>query len=104
MSTEIYGISDDLIEFEGDVRGEVGHYSDDEKGALIICSDMTLLEVKYGKDGKAIWSVRLVEKGSLFERIDQCMDEDADMYSDVAHFKDGLKWAYAAKGDWERVK
>lgn len=103
MSTEIYGISDDLIELEGDVRGEVGYYSDDEKGALIICSDMTLLEVKYGKDGKAIWGVRLVEKGSLFKRIDQCTDEDADMYSDVAHFKDGLKWAYVATGYWERV-
>lgn len=51
MSTKIYGASDDLIEFEGDVR------------------------------------------------IDQCVDEDADMYSDVAHFKDGLKWAYAAMGD-----
>jgi len=41
--------------------------------------------------------------GDLFQRIDACSDENADPYSDVAHFADGLKWAYAAT-EWERVK
>jgi len=52
MSTIIYGASDDLIEAEGDVKGEVGHYgSDNDKhGVLLICSDGTLLEIKYGKE------------------------------------------------------
>ena len=99
MATEIYGASDDLIEFEGDVRGEVGCYGtdmDDDK-PHVICSDGTILRVYYGKDDKAIWAVELVERGSLFDRIDLCTDEDADPYSDVAHFRDGLKWAKFAK-------
>jgi hypothetical protein len=106
MAARIYGASDDLIEFEGDFRGEVGCYGTDgrEHGVLVICSDGTLLEVKYGKAEAGIWGIRLVRKGELLDRIDQCDNEDADPYSDVAHFRDGLKWAYAATGDWERVK
>lgn len=104
MSTKIYGVSDDLIEFEGDVRGEVDCYGTDEKehGVLIVCSDGTLLEVKYGKGGQAIWGVMLVTPGGLFTTIEHCTDEDANPHSDVAAFKDGLKWAYAAT-EWELV-
>ena len=104
MGTRVYGASDDLIEFEGDVRGEVGKYADEDKpGVLLVCSDGTLLEVNYGKGGAGIWEVKLLQKGALFDRIDPCLDEEADPYSDVAHFRDGLKWAYAAT-EWERVK
>ncbi len=35
--------------------------------------------------------------------VESCEDEDADPHSDVAHFYDGLRWAYAAT-EWERVK
>lgn len=105
MGTKIYGASDDLIEFEGDIRGEVGCYKtdDDGRGALLICSDGTLLEVKYGKADLAIWQVSVVAKGSLFSEIEICDDEDAKIYSDVAIFADGLRWIYAAS-EWERVK
>lgn len=105
MATKVYGASDDLIEVDGDIRGEVGCYGtgDKEIGVLIVLSDGTLLDVKYGKNDSGIWGVKLVKKGSLFVRIDQCDDEDADPYSDVAHFKDGIKWAYAAT-EWEPVK
>lgn len=106
MSTIVYGTSDDLIEIEGDVSGEVGCYGtndDDSKGVLVVLSDGTRLAVKYGKDGEGIWEVKLVKKGSLFVRIDICTDSDAARYSDVAHFKDGIKWAYAAT-EWEAVK
>lgn len=105
MSTKIYGQSDDLIEFRGDVGGEVGCYGTDnaDHGVLVICSDGTVLEVKYGKGGRGIWGIMLLGRGSLFDRIDPCTSEDADPYSDVAHFRDGMAWAYAAKGDWARV-
>jgi hypothetical protein len=107
MATKVYGQSDDLVEFDGDISGEVGHYDsrDDEEseGALIAFSDGTWLQVHYGKAKQAIWQVTLVHKGTLFRRIDECFDEDGDPYSDVAHFADGLKWAYAAR-KWERVK
>lgn len=106
MTTKVYGCSDDLIEFEGDVSGEVGCFGTDDRkhGVLLMCSDATVLEVKYGKNGCAIWEVKLVRQGSLFLRIDQCADEDADPYSDVAHFSAGLKWIYAAKEGWELVR
>jgi hypothetical protein len=104
MTTKIYGTSDDLIELEGDIRGEVGCFGtdDQEHGVLLFCSDATVLEVKYGKNKKAIWEVKVLKRGSLFDRIGVCTDEDADPYSDVAHFRAGLKWAYAA-AEWEFV-
>ena len=106
MATQVYGCSDDLIEFDGDIGGEVGCYGTDDRddGVLVMFSDGTVLEVKYGKNDRAIWGVRLVEKGSLFDRIDLCVDEDDAPYSDVARFRSGLKWAYAATKDWERVR
>lgn len=100
MTTKIYGASDDLIEFEGDVYGESGG---GDEPALVILSDGTLLEIKYGKADMGVWSVVPVKAGALFDRVDPCFDDDADPYSDVAHFYDGLTWAYVAR-EWERVK
>ena len=103
MPTKVYGASDDLIEFEGDFTGEVSHYSSNDKPALIVMGDGTLLEIQYGKNDVGIWAVRLVKKGELFDRIDQCDDEDDCPHSDVAHFRDGIKMAYVGK-DFVRVK
>lgn len=105
MTTEIYGASDDLVEFGGDVDGEVGCSGTDDRdrGVLVICSDGTLLEVKYGKGGRGIWSVTPLHRGPLFIEVDPCEDEGAKRYSDTARFADGLKWAYAAT-EWEPVK
>jgi len=105
MTTKIYGASDDLIEFDGDVEGEIGNYGTDDRehGELVIFSDGTLLEVKYGKADMAIWGITVIAKGILFDCFEPCSDEDADPYSDVVYFKDGLKWAYGAS-EWEKVK
>lgn len=101
----VWGASDDLVEFRGDVHGEIGCYGTDEKeqGVLLICSDGTLLEVKYGKAQQGIWEIKLIQKGKLFSKIEPCMNEEADPYSDIAVFRNGLKWIYAASG-WELVK
>jgi hypothetical protein len=105
MTTKIYGASDDLIEFEGDVHGEgCGLGMGKEAPGLIVCSDGTTLGVVYGDGlGRGIWKLTLFTRGSLFDRIDVCTSEDADPYSDVAHFKTGLTGAYVAK-KWERVR
>lgn len=105
MSTKIYGASDDLIEFDGDYSGEVGCYGTDdwEHGVLVVVSDGTVLEVKYGKCGRGIWGVALLRRGSLFVGIEQCDSEDARPHSDVATFDAGVKWAYAAT-KWEEVR
>jgi hypothetical protein len=90
--TKVYGASDDLIEFEGDVYGEVGHMSD--RSTKVTMSDGTELLVKYGKpEHGGVWWVRLKTAGPLFDRIDECFDENAPVYSDVAHFKPGLTGA-----------
>ena len=66
MATKVYGCSDDLIEFDGDVHGEVGCYGTDdrEKGVLLYFSDGTILEAKYGKMQMGIWEVKLHNAGS----------------------------------------
>ena len=103
--TKVYGASDDLIEFEGGFHGEVGAYGTDDakRGVLVVLSDGTLLEVKYGKGERGIWGIGVLAKGALFDRLDLCDNEDHDPHSDVAHFKPGIKWAYAAK-EWESVQ
>ena len=105
MPTKVYGASDDLIEFDGDVRGEVGNYGTDEAehGELLIFSDGTLLEAKYGKADMAVWGITVIKGGELLKDIIPCSDEDADPHSDIALFNDGLKWAYAAS-EWEKVR
>lgn len=100
--TKIYGVSDDLIEFEGDVDGEVGCFcpSDDES-ALIMCSDATVLQMTYGDGG--IWKLRVLHKGLLLEGVDVCEEENDDGHSDVATFAAGLKWAYVGT-QWAKAK
>lgn len=104
METKIYGASDDLIEFEGEYRGEAVAYGTDrdEKGVLLVCSDGTLLEAKYGKNDMAIWGINLIKAGELFERIDLCDDENADPHSDIAYLKEGIKWIYWCR-EWIKV-
>lgn len=105
MATMVYGASDDLVEFDGDVSGEVGCYGtddEDSEGLLLMFSDGTVLKAKYCLRHPGVWGIDCMHAGSLFERVEPCDDSDADPNSDVAHFKDGLKWGYAAK-DWERV-
>ena len=97
MTTKIFGASDDLIEFRGDVYGEVGA----SKG-LVICSDGTVLSIEYGKGELAVWQVVSLRAGSIFRDIDHCFDEDADPFSDVAHFNEGLEWAYVAT-EWQKA-
>lgn len=105
--TRVYGLSDDLIEFEGDVRGEVDHYFAEERqrSVKVTMSDGTVLLIRYGKINKGVsmgvWQIQVKVAGPLFDSLELCFDPDAPLYSDVAHFKDGLTGA-RCKG--ERVR
>lgn len=106
MATKVYGASDDLIEFDGDVDGEVGAFGTDDEdspGVLIMFSDGTLATAKYGKNDEGLWELKVLKPGTLFDRREEIFEETQDGHSDVLHFRDGLTWAYAAKGDWEKV-
>ncbi len=98
MATEAYGCSDDLVEVDGDVRGEVGCYN---SSPLLVFSDGTVLSFEYAKTG--IWKCTTHRSGELLERVDVCDDPDAERYSDTAHFGDGIKWCLSAS-EWEGVQ
>lgn len=105
MATKVYGQSDDLLEFDGDVSGEVGAYGSHdatEPNAAAIFSDGTITEWTY--DGDGIWRCKVLAKGAAFDRVDLCDGSDVDKdYSDVLHLKDGVTRAWACRGPLERV-
>jgi len=105
MGTRVNGASDDLVEFDGDVCGEVGCYGTDERerGVLLVFSDGTVLEAKYGKAGLGLWGIRAIRRGDLLAGINECEAETPEGNSDMAVFADGLRWAFAA-GEWSNVR
>ena len=103
--TTIYGRSDDLIEFDGHYTGEIGCYGTDEEehGVLIVVSDGTVLEVKYGKAEQAVWGITVLKKGTAYTSFEPCDDPEADIYSDVVTLIGDIKWAYAST-EWSLVQ
>lgn len=100
--TIVHGASDDLIEFKGDLYGEVDALgAGDEKnplGVLVAFSDGTILAVRYGKPALGgVWAIDVLRAGELFDRLVVCTDEDAEVYSDLALFRPGKLRAWAAK-------
>jgi hypothetical protein len=103
--TKIYGCSDDLIEFEGDIRGEIGCFSSDSDevgNAQIVFDDATILKAFYNEDG--IWKFTLLNKGSNFDRIELCTNNEDDPHSDIVYFKDGLKKAWYSVDGLSKVE
>lgn len=91
--TVVYGCSDDLVEIDGEIIEEFGVAY--RKECILVFSDNTKLKIYYckEKDGSTygIWGIDVVEEGKLFERKVECWDEDADLYSDIVFFKEGIK-------------
>ena len=90
---KVYGTSDDLIEIEGELNEEINVIN---KAVLLIFNDGTILIVKYGKLELAIWEITILKKGELFDHIEKCDNQNADIYSDIVYFKKGIKWCYSA--------
>jgi len=85
---KVYGASDDLIEFNGDIHEEFNWLLSDNDVKYLAFSDGTVLRVCYDNDG--LWRLTQIYKGTLLERIDQGnVDEDKN---DIAYFKEGVKW------------
>ena len=99
MSTTIYGHSDDLIEFEGDVDGEA--HCDIHKAVLIVASDGTCLRMHCDEDD--VWRIKIVNTGMLLDRIDVCFKPSKDNYSDIVHFLDGLERIFVAS-NWQVLR
>jgi hypothetical protein len=85
---QVFGASDDLMEFRGDVYEEFNWYLDSEEHRYLSFSDGTVLKAWYDEDG--IWKLQLMFKGNLFINIEQFpVSEDKN---DIANFSDGIKW------------
>lgn len=90
---KIYGVSDDLIEIDGDIREEFNHYNEDDPFYLAF-SDGTALSINYNKDG--FWRINRLAIGSAEYFKHEGMDEDGD-YSDIVTLKGDIKWAVGGK-------
>ena len=79
---KVYGCSDDLVEIEG------SRYKDDEIGCykadvIIFFVDGTKIRVGYPKPGMGVWYINVLVKGDAEQRLIECNDPDAEIYSDV---------------------
>ncbi len=103
MSTKIYGASDDLLEFEGDVYGEIGRYGTSEEDPIRVrVSDGTEFDAFYNDDG--LWKIKVTKRGTHFDFYTEAVDPDSQYSSDELHLKDGdLTADYLVDGEWEEV-
>ena len=85
----IYGASDDLIEFEGDIEDEVPYYPEEEDGVVsIVLSDGTTLGIQY----KGTWTFSVVEAVSDV-RIKPAVAHGDPQYSDILTIETPITWA-----------
>lgn len=92
----IYGASDDLIEVEGDIRGEISAYFDEP--IFVACSNGTLVRIVYDGtwsiskvfgDGKNIHSAEFPGDGHR--------EDGTPKYSDVYQIDDKVDWVVGGK-------
>lgn len=108
--TRIYGNGDDCVESDGEYYGELSCYgTDDEKyGVFLRCNDGTEMEIRYGKivnnEHMGIWGIRILKQGDLFDHIQFCTDENADIYSDIVFMKKGVSLIETKFKDDEWIK
>lgn len=78
----IYGVSDDLVEIAGSTwpESEIGCYN---KNVRIHFVDGTVIRIGYPKADKAIWWIRVEQKGSATQILTKCDNEDDQYYTDV---------------------
>lgn len=78
---KVYGYSDDVVTIEGgSYLEEIGCFDRDVR---ICFRDGTVIRVGYSKPDMAVWYVIIEKVGSAAQTLTECMDEDADVYSDV---------------------
>jgi len=86
MAIKIYGASDDLLEFSGDIEDEFNVNCNEP--FYIGLSDGTLLRVEY--DDNAIWRINLVRKGlNKFEKTDGDVELDTN---DIVSIGGVISW------------
>lgn len=87
---KVYGYSDDIVCIEHVDGGctEVDCFDSDVR--LRFC-DGTIIRIGYPKSDMAVWWVEVEEKGSAYQEIHICDDEDAKVFSDIFEIDSELK-------------
>ena len=80
--TRVYGASDDLVEIEGSAyrENEIPCY---EAYVRLWFDDGAVIQVSYPKNNKAIWMICIERKGTGAYTLEECNDEDDEVYSDI---------------------
>lgn len=86
MSITVSGASDDLIEIDGDIVEEFGHFSDNP--ALLAFSDGTVLRVVHDEDG--IWRLTPVSTGSA--TLTHTFGKDDREHTDKVTLDGDVRW------------
>ena len=84
----IRGFSDDIVEIDGDIKQEFGHY-DDENACYIAVSDGTVLRMQYMDNG--FWRIQPLYIGSASFDKHEGTNADDD-YSDVVTLDGQFEW------------
>lgn len=79
---KVYGYSDDVVTIEGSSyqENEIGCFDRDVR---ICFRDGTVIRVGYSKPDMAVWYIIVEQAGPAAQMLTECLDEDADIYSDV---------------------
>ena len=88
---KVYGYSDDNLVIDG------APYPADEISCFysvvtVKFSDGTTINAKYEKDGKGIWEIKVIEKGNAPQKLTECNDENAEIYSDIFEIDADYVW------------
>lgn len=95
---KVYGYSDDILDIDGAPypADEIGCFNSTVK---VKFADGTLIEAGYGKDNKAIWRIKVLEKGPAPQKLTECDDENAEIYSDVFEIVADYVWHEVKQND-----
>lgn len=87
---KVYGASDDLVEIEGSSykENEIGCFENDVR---IRFTDGTVIRVGYPKDGLSVWWIEVEKTGKAYHFLEECVDENAQIYSDCFYIDAEIK-------------
>lgn len=95
---KVYGYSDDNVCWSKD---EVGCFGQDVK---ITFTDGTQILMGYPKKDLGVWWVEILKYGTAKYRLTSCVDEDAEIYSDVFEIESDVKKVVVCKQKYPEGK
>jgi hypothetical protein len=103
MSITVYGGSDDLVEVEGDIIAEFYAMGPGEYDSILVCSDGTILTIKY--DGDGCWRLNRSRTGTAKCEHVPADGADEENYSDRITLTGDIEWVvYTIAEDFAEIE